>query len=206
MSSSTNVMVPKVKYYVACSVDGFIARPDGAVDWLPPLDSAGKGEDYGYAEFLSGIGTVLMGRKTYDTLLVLHGGAGAANPYPDQRVFVYTTNTSIQKPPTNFSNVEFVFSDPCDHVHRLISQDQPISTKDGSTGRDIWLCGGGLLAKTLLQRGLIDEFIVSTVPVLLGAGIPLVSTGFSSVRLSATSSKFWPMPSGITQTVYQKLP
>lgn len=145
----------KVVLYIACSADGYIARPDGAVDWLEPY-SAG-GEDYGYAEFLAGVDTVILGRKTWDLAVSF-----TADPYPGQHSYVYT-----HRPPAPRERVTFVAEPPAALVARL--REQP--------GRDMWLVGGAALNTAFAQAGLIDETWLFVVPLLLGEGIPLYRPG-----------------------------
>jgi dihydrofolate reductase len=145
----------RVILYIACSADGYIARPDGAVDWLEAY-SAG-GEDYGYAAFLARVDTVILGRTTWDFAVSL-----ADDPYPEQHSYVYT-----HRPPAPRERVTFVAGPPAELVGRLRAQ----------AGRDIWLVGGAALNTAFAQADLIDETWLFVVPTLLGAGIPLYRPG-----------------------------
>ena len=88
----------KTVLYIATSLDGFIARPDGNLDWLTSIPRPESGDDYGYTELLNSIGTTIMGRKTYDEMI----GFGGDWPYPELKSFVVTTNKdlNIQSPNT----------------------------------------------------------------------------------------------------------
>ncbi|QNF34971.1 dihydrofolate reductase [Adhaeribacter swui] len=118
----------KVKLYIATSLDNKIARPDGAIDWLPGVD---EGEDYGYQEFLETIDTLLMGYKTYEVC----AGFGE-RPYPDKNTFVFTRDAYKPVIP----EAELITQDPVSFVRELLTQD----------GKDIWLVGGGAI-NTLLH-------------------------------------------------------
>ncbi|MCB0570755.1 MAG: dihydrofolate reductase [Phaeodactylibacter sp.] len=142
----------RIRLYIAASLDGFIARRDGAIDWLSSVEKAG--EDYGYTEFLGSIDTTLMGYATYAQVLTF-----GAFPYSEQKNYVF----SRQQRPPDGNPVTFVAEDPAAFVSRL--RQQP--------GGDIWLIGGGQLNAVLLQAGLVDELILSIIPVALGDGIPL---------------------------------
>lgn len=154
-------------YYVACTVDGFIARENGSFDVFP-----GEGEHYAYlfAEYPEtipghlraqlGIGgenrhfdTVLMGRATYEVGTAI----GVTSPYPHLRQLVVSSTMGASPDPA----VELVTGDPVGRVRALKRED----------GLDIWLCGGGSLAAALYDE--IDELVLKVNPVALGAGIPL---------------------------------
>ena len=141
-----NVM-RKIKLFIASSLDGCIARSDGSVDWLPEHAKSG------YDEFYKTIDTVIMGRKTYEQILSF-----GAYPYEGKKSYVFTSNAD-QK---NNENVEFV-----SNVEEL--------TKELflSSGKDVWLIGGSLLISFFLNHGLIDEIILSVIPLMLRKGIPL---------------------------------
>lgn len=144
----------KTTLYIAASLDGFIARPDGAVDWLP-VPSATGGEDYGYAAFLDTVDTLLMGRKTYDQLLTL-----GPWPYGDRRCVVF----SATRGGTRDEHAEFVDCDIAACVREL---------KAEPGAGIIWLVGGAEIIAACLAGGVVDEIILTTVPVLLGEGIRL---------------------------------
>lgn len=142
----------KIKLFIASSLDGFIAREDGSIDWLPQSGNSG------YEEFFKTIDTVIIGRKTYEQIL-----AFGKYPYEGKKSYVLTKNTTIKKE----GNVEFVFEAE-KLVKELIS----------SSGKDIWLVGGAELVSVFLNQDLIDEIILSIIPVVLGKGIPL----FKNIR------------------------
>src|SRR5512136_1672286 len=93
----------RVVLFIATSADGFIAREDGAIDWLP----SGDGSDYGYHAFIKRVDTLLMGRRTYEQLLTI-----GPFPYPDKRTYVFTRKKRIGDSPRNHPSVRFVDEDP----------------------------------------------------------------------------------------------
>ena len=137
----------KIKLFIASSLDGYIAREDGNIDWLPQSGNSG------YDEFYKTIDTVIMGRKTYEQILTF-----GKYPYEGQKSYVFTKNTEIKKDGT----IEFVFETE-KLVKELLS----------SSGKDVWLVGGADLISTFLNFDLIDEIILSIIPIVLGKGIPL---------------------------------
>ena len=144
----------KITYYVAASLDGYIADADadGGVGWLPEGDP----DDYGYAEFYAGVDALVMGRRTYDQVL----GFGEW-PYAGKPAYVFTNNP----PDDNPHGVEFVAASPEEFA-------QTVAARHSGT---VWLVGGGNLAEQFRLAGLIDEYLVFVIPVILGRGIPLTS-------------------------------
>jgi dihydrofolate reductase len=145
---------PRIKLYIACSLDGFIAREDGSIDWLTEYDNNPE-TDYGYSEFYESIGTVLMGRKTYEQVL----GFGEW-PYEEKKAYVFTRQKESLH---HEKNVEFISGDIAEFVRRLKE----------NTNQDIWLVGGSQLIKAFLKENLVQDLIVFVVPIILGGGIPL---------------------------------
>ncbi|MFC4158813.1 dihydrofolate reductase family protein [Chitinimonas lacunae] len=153
----------KVSLFIATSLDGYIARADGSVDWLF------TDQDYGYQAFYNQVETLLMGRKTYDQCL-----STGDYPYPGKRAYVFSSR------PLSWSNddIEAVSGDAADFIADLRSQE----------GGLVWLVGGGALIATCLQHRLIDEFVVSIHPIILGRGIPLFPNSDLSHRLKLEST------------------
>ncbi len=143
----------KISYYVAASLDGYIADADGGVDWLPQDESQDYG-DYGYAQFYAGVDALAMGRRTYDQVLSF-----GEWPYSGKSTYVFTS----RPPDANPHEVQFVRDDPAEFARSV------------AAGYDgvVWLVGGGNLAERFRRAGLIDEYLVFVIPVILGAGIPL---------------------------------
>lgn len=147
-------MARKIIYYVAVSADGFIARPDGAVDWLDRPQPKGN---YGMGKFYKSVDTCFLGRKTYD-LAVAHGMKDA---YPGKRNCVFSR--TLKRAAS--AKVELVEGDIQSFARRLRAE----------KGKDIWLVGGGELASAFLDAGELDELVLHIIPVLLGEGIALVA-------------------------------
>ncbi|MBK7867705.1 MAG: dihydrofolate reductase [Ignavibacteriales bacterium] len=143
----------KIKLYIAASLDGYIARPDGDLDWLTKAPNPEK-DDFGYNTFLESVDTTLMGNETYKWLL----NEGVEDPYPGLKNYVFTRT---KKESNGF--VEFVTDNPASFVKTI---------REGE-GKDVFLVGGGGIVSPLLAAELIDEIHLIIVPVFLGRGIPL---------------------------------
>ncbi|XOV93370.1 MAG: dihydrofolate reductase family protein [Bacteroidota bacterium] len=171
-----------LKLYIASSIDGYIARPDGDVKWLEDKDFMIPGEDFGYHEFLKTIDTTLMGGETYRIVL----GFGIPWPYPDKVNYVFSRKDN---PPDK--NVSFVKDDIVGFVKNLKYQE----------GKDIWLVGGGQINTLLMDQGLVDEMIISVMPIILGKGIPMFTESDQSTKYKLASTKAY--ISGVIQLVYK---
>lgn len=145
----------KVVLYIATSIDNYIARKDGSVDWLDATPNPEK-LDYGYYSFYKDIDTTLMGNGTFQEVL----GFNVPFPYPDKTNYVFSRNSGLKD-----SNVEFISEDIAGFVADLKQQ----------KGKDIWLVGGGQINTILLNAGLVDEMIITRIPIVLGEGIPMFS-------------------------------
>src|SRR3989344_6107538 len=152
----------KVILFIASSLDGFIARKDGGIDWL--FSDA----DYGYSKFYSSIDTVITGRKTYDLTLILE-----KEPFKDKKIYVFTNNLKSRL----LINAE-VISDPVNFVKKL---------KD-IKGKNIWLLGGSEIITLLMNANLVDEIILSIHPIVLGNGIPLF-INIKEIKIELVKSK-----------------
>ena len=160
----------KIIVYIATSADGYIARPDGNVDWLNRPRTAG---DYGMGAFFKSIDTILWGRKTYDVSLGLGGGAGGFGPKVKNYVFTH------RPPETPVPGVEFVNEPIVPFTKRLRAEE----------GKDIWMMGGGQLIGAFLDEGQIGEFSVHVIPVFIGEGIPLIHPRHRHVQLKLISTR-----------------
>lgn len=143
----------KIKLYITASLDGYIAPPDGDLDWLIGYPVASK-EDHNF--FLDSVGTVLIGGNTYRGMLCMD----ILWPYKDKMVFVVTRHPVMKR-----EDVTFITENAIETISEL---------KKGN-GKDIWLAGGAKLISLLLDNGLIDEMIITYIPVTLEEGIPLFS-------------------------------
>jgi dihydrofolate reductase len=160
--------------YVATSLDGYIARTDGGLDWLDEVPNPDR-EDHGYHELLAATGSILVGRATYEKLL----GFGIEWPYPDHRTFVVSRDPSYR---TATPNTEVLSGDLRSALHAI----------KRSEARDTWLMGGGVLLSSLLGMGEVDRMILSIVPTVLGKGIPLFPDGTRESRWRTVGSRHYP--------------
>ena len=148
----------KLKLYTASSLDGFIATRSGDVDWLTDPDNADSNPNkYGYLDFYNSIDTTLMGYNTYKKILDFK----VPFPYPDKRNCIF----SKQHEKNEDNPVDFIRADPAEFVSKLMQEN----------GKDIWLIGGGQINSILLSANLIDEIILSIIPVVLTDGLALFS-------------------------------
>jgi dihydrofolate reductase len=169
----------KVVLGLGISLDGYIARPDGSVDFLfMPKD---YGKDLG--TFLKKLDVAILGRKTYDIAKALGGGDfGNTKPY----VF------SRSLPPGERDGIIFVNESPADLVARLRAQ----------PGKDMWLMGGGELAREFLKADLVDEMYIGILPVLIGEGIPLFPSGFPQREFELVENKSYSR--GLVALMYRR--
>lgn len=137
------------------SLDGYIATPDGGIEWLNEIPNP-TNEDHGYNALLESVDAVLMGGRTYHEII----GFGVPWPYKDKQTYVIAHNNTNVTPN---EKVEFITED----IYRRIS-----ALKEAE-GKDIWLVGGGVLTTVLLNKDLIDEMQIAIVPTILGEGLPL---------------------------------
>ena len=160
----------KIIYYVATSADGFIARPDGGVDWLDRPQPRGG---YGFNAFYRSVDTVLLGRKTFDV------GRKLGQPsYPGKKNYVFSRRARKRPVP----GVEFVRGDVSELAHRLRR----------APGKDIWLVGGAALFGAFLDATEVDELVIHVIPVLIGEGIPLIARRHRDVPLKLLGTRKYP--------------
>lgn len=169
----------KVTFGVANSLDNFIARKDGAVDWLIWSDEAAVV----MKDFWKKIDTVLMGRKTYEVALT--HSKGKKNPYPSIKTYVFSRTLKTGE------DVEIIAENAAEFVRDLKNQE----------GKEICLMGGGDFARSLFEAGLIDEIGFNIHPVLLGGGIPLFLEMNRQIELELIESK--PFKNGCVLVSYR---
>ena len=175
----------KIIVYIATSADGYIARPDGDVEWLNRRHPA----EYGIHSFYRTIDTILWGRKTYDWALAYDKEHGNKGGIFDTKVANYVFS---RKPPkTAAPGVEFV-SLPVKSFARKLR---------ATPGKNIWMMGGGHLIASFLDAGEIDEFDISVIPTFIGKGIPLVAPRHRDVSLHLLSSRKY--PDGVVRLRYK---
>ncbi|MGH9766544.1 MAG: dihydrofolate reductase family protein [Blastocatellia bacterium] len=168
----------KASVFIATSLDGFIARVDGALDWLPPGDS----EPHGYDEFMATVDALVMGRKTFETVLTFD-----AWPYGAKPVFVLSANTLAPAPAG--AAVERMSGDPAEIVSQLAARGI----------RHIYV-DGGITIQRFLQAGLIQRLIITRIPVLIGSGIPLFGVTKGDIALKHVATRQY--ASGLVQSEY----
>jgi dihydrofolate reductase len=156
----------KVVLGLGISLDGYIARLDGSVDFLF------MPKDYSMGPFFATIDTAIMGRKTYDAALKMGGGS-----YKDSGLKSYVFSHS--QPPGERGGVTFVSEPPQSFVEKLRKR----------PGKNVWLMGGGELVRDFLKEDLVDELYIGVVPVVIGGGIPLFPAGFPQREFSLLENK-----------------
>jgi dihydrofolate reductase len=171
--------VVEVIYYVAVSLDGYIAPRDRGLSWLAPFES--PEEDYGYADFYRSVAAVLMGSQTFR-----QAAQFPQWPYPEKPCWVF----SRQFLHTSLPHVFVTDQSPQEAVAEL----------DRRGCQRAWLVGGGQLAGSFRVQGLITEYIITVIPVLLGAGVPLFGSPALAERLHLVASKIY--PTGLVQLHY----
>lgn len=168
----------KASVFIAASLDGFIARPDGGLDWLP--DSV---EPHGYDEFIATVDALVIGRNTFDVVMKFPGW-----PYGKKRVVVLSrTRTQLNTPPE--AACSLMSGTPREIVTRLAA--------DGLTHLYV---DGGLTIQEFLRAGLIQRIIITRIPVLLGSGIPLFGPLEADIKLEHVTTRSF--PSGLVQSEY----
>jgi dihydrofolate reductase len=168
----------KASVFIATSLDGFIARADGSIDWLPTTGV----EEHGYDAFIATVDALVMGRKTYETVLAFDSW-----PYGDKPVFVLSTKPLATAPPG--VAVEHMSGPPAEIVSQLAARGV----------RHIYV-DGGITIQRFLQAGLIQRLIITRIPVLLGSGIPLFGPLPHDIVLRHVGTRQY--ASGLVQSEY----
>jgi len=156
----------KVVLGLGISLDGYIARLDGSVDFLF------MPKDYSMADFFASIDTAIMGRKTYDVSKAMGGGGGFGG---NMKSYVMSRTLPVGER----EGLIFTREAPSVLIERIRKQ----------KGKDIWLMGGGELARDFLKQDLVDELYLGIVPVLLGEGLPLFPSGFPQRNFELIENK-----------------
>ena len=167
--------------YIAASLDGFIATSDGGLGWLDKYQR--HDEDCGYRDFYARVGASIMGAKTCEKSLMLEGAI-------DEHMPTYVV-THREKFAQEYSNV----------VLHSSGLRELLSIVKSKTEKDIWLVGGGQLTQSFLRESLLDEIILSTIPVILGEGISLLGGIGKEVELTLKENKVY--ATGVMQTRYR---
>jgi dihydrofolate reductase len=175
---------PKVVLYISMSLDGFIATSDDDLSWLSIVQK--EGLDYGYAAMQERCDTYLVGRKTYDIVLGLTGG-----DFPQASLFdcyVLTSKETVSR-----DGVQFYSG----NIKELIE------TLKAKGGKDIYCDGGASVVQALMQENLIDEFIISVIPTVLGDGIRLFKGGVPATNIRLLSCEHF--ETGLVQLSYERI-
>jgi len=173
----------KLSLFIATSLDGYIAKPNDDLSFLKLVEK--EGEDYGYAEFTANIDTIILGRRTYDWVLREIGSSHYDNGERNVYVITRTERQSVGK-------TKFYTGNLTELVQQLKSE----------YGKNIYCDGGAEIVNELLISDLIDEFIVSIVPVLVGNGIRLFKDGRPEQQLELVNTKTF--DTGLIQLHYTR--
>jgi dihydrofolate reductase len=168
-----------ISVFVGTSLDGFIARPDGTFDFLP----ADGGEPHGYDEFIASVDAIVIGRKTFETVLTL-----GPWPYGNKRVVVLSSR------PVDLSVVKG------GRVEQMAGTPAEIVSKLAATGAHNLYIDGGITIQEFLRAGLIQRIVITRVPVLIGEGIPLFGSLAADIRLRHVATRQY--PSGLVSSEY----
>ena len=176
-------MTIRFSVFIAASLDGFIARKDGSLDWLPGSDGAQEGEDFGYAEFFDSVDTLVVGRNTYE-----HVSNFPDWPYRGKRVIVLSSRYA-HAPERIASNAEGSSAPPAELACML----------ESAGAKHVYVDGGKTI-QAFLRAGLIDDMVITRVPILLGEGIPLFGILDREVRLRHEKTSTF--ATGLVQSCY----
>jgi len=171
-----------ISVFIGTSLDGFIARANGELDFLPP----GGGEPHGYEEFMATVDTLVIGRKTFETVL-----AYPTWPYGDKRVVVLSSRL------VDFSGVRGGV------VEQMAGSPAEIVAKLAASGAKHLYVDGGVTIQRFLRAGLIQRLTITRVPVLIGEGIPLFGALPQDIRLRHVATRHY--PSGLVSSEYQTI-
>ena len=173
----------KISLFIAMSLDGYIAKPNDDLSFLKLVEK--EGEDYGYAEFIDKIDTIIIGRKTYDYVLKEIGSSHYDNGQRDVYVMTRTERPKVGR-------TTFYTGNLTDLVKRLKAEE----------GKNIYCDGGAEVINELLKHDLIDKFIIAVIPILLGNGTRLFKDGRPEQTLEFMTAKTF--VTGLTQLHYKR--
>lgn len=168
---------PAISIFIAASIDGFIARKDGGLDWLDRV--GGFGEDYGFKNLLESIDALIIGRKTYEVAITV------PNPYPGKRVIVLSHSLNSVR-----EDMELYQGDLKELLLKMKAEGM----------KHIWVDGGTVISQFLSLQA-VDRMTLSIIPVILGDGIPLFNRIKQEIPVRLTSSHAY--PSGLVQLKYE---
>lgn len=163
----------KVVLYIAQSLDGYIARGNGDIDWLEG-DGSEPDSDFGYNDFYESIDTIIIGRNTYEQ--IIQDLSPEQWPYEGKETYVVTTDDLEPN-----KNVEFIKEDVVNFIKQLKEKE----------GKDIWIVGGAILIDALIKENIVDEYIISIMPTILGFGIKLFNENNPEIKLKFNGSSVY---------------
>lgn len=176
-------MKKKIILYIAASIDGRIAEPDGGIEWLSEFPIT-KEMNYGYKEFMASIDTIIMGGRSWREL----SNMDAMGAYANKAVYVVSRHDWGEK-----ENIKFITENVIERIVDLRNEQ----------GKDIWLFGGGELVSMLLAADLVDEMQIAYIPVILGKGVLLFPEQLKESKWELISST--PYNSGVLMVKYTKI-
>ena len=174
----------KVILFSAMSLDGFIAKKNGNIDWLFDIPNMDK-TDHGYNDFFKTIDTTIIGRKTYDQILRDEGNEAII--YPGKKNYVFS-----HKKRESTKSVEFISDDIVHFINEMKMR----------PGKDIWIVGGGQINSILLENNLIDILQLQVFPFLLNNGISLSDCGLDEIKFKLLKTHVY--PTGVIDVIYER--
>lgn len=176
--------MPKTILYIAQSLDGYIARPDGNLDWLTSIPTPKDG-DYGYEQLLQGTEIIIMGRSTYEELLKFD----MEWPYENFKTYVVTSNPAFEIKTAS----TYLLTSP---ISSFITNWKQTATKNA------WIVGGSKLIASFIHQNLIDEMIITIIPKTIGVGISLFSNNIPEQNFQLIHSEVF--ETGVVNLTYVK--
>jgi dihydrofolate reductase len=182
LTRKKNKNMKKIILYIAASIDGRIAEPDGGIEWLSEFPITEE-MNYGYKEFMASIDSIIMGGRSWREL----SNMDAMGAYAGKTIYMVSRHDWGET-----ENTKFITENVIEHITALRKE----------PGKNIWLFGGGELVSVLLAADLVDEMQIAYIPVILGKGIPLFPDQPKESKWELTDSKSY--SSGIVMVEYQK--
>ncbi len=175
----------RASVFIATSLDGFIARENDDLDWLPDPSTAPDGEDYGYKKFMESVDVIIMGRGTYEKVLTFGG-------WHYDKPVVILTSRPLDIPPKISDRVEVMTGGPGEILNLLAERGNKHAYVDG-----------GITIQRFLEAGLIDRLILTRIPILIGKGKPLFGPTSRDIQLSHIETRAY--KSGLVQSEYETI-
>jgi len=180
IKKNTFMQVMKVILFIATTLDGYIARDNGSVDFLDPFNESG--ENYGFNDLLQSVSAIVMGNTTFEEY---HSYPQFFEGYKGKDLYIFSRDATKKHPKVTFTH---------DNPMKFLSNLQ--------TDKDIWLLGGSKLIKSFQNEDLIDEYIITIIPVIIGSGIPLFRKPGLDIHLKLEKTESF--ESGVVNLYYTK--